>query len=167
MGPRVYDPVQIFRQFRFVSETLGPNRGVWVEAFQRIGDGQPGDSWCMDILSAVLWICYQGPAPIPRTGSCNEAYSAAKRLGFLVADPQPGDVFFRVRPSAADAAPDSDPHHAGLVTAGWHQANALTCVGTIAGNTTRDGRSSNGTGVFEHDQPRDDHFRFARLPLAA
>lgn len=157
---RVYDPVAIARQYKFVRETLGPNRGVWVEAFQRIGDGKPGDSWCMDFLSAVLWIAYQGPAPLPRTGSCDVAYTVAKQSGYIVATPQAGDVFFRIRP--AGDVPDGDAHHVGLVTQTYPDR-----VGTIAGNTSEDGKSSNGTGVFEHDLSLDPAtMRFVRLPVA-
>lgn len=157
MSTRVYDPVEEARRWKFVRETLGPNRGVFVEAFQRIGDGKPGDSWCMDFLSAVLWICYQGPAPLPRTGSCDVAYAVAKQNGWIVQDPKPGDVFFRVRVTNGV----EDAHHVGLVT-----SVAPDHVGTIAGNTSEDGASSNGTGVFEHDQKRDESMVFVRLPLS-
>lgn len=150
---RVYEPIAIARQFKFVRETLGPNRGVFVEAIQRIGDGKPGDSWCMDFLSLVLWICYQGPAPLPRTGSCDVAYTIAKERGYIVTEPQPNDVFFRVRPP-------NDAHHVGLIT-----FVSPDYVGTIAGNTSEDGLSSNGTGVFEHNQKRDPSMVFVRLPL--
>lgn len=155
---RVYDPVAIARQFLFVRETLGPNRGVFVEAIQRIGDGKPGDSWCMDFVSMVLWICYQGPAPLPRTGSCDVAFEIAKRDGYLVKTPQPNDVFFRVRNFAQV---DEDAHHVGFVTAVYPDR-----IGSIAGNTSEDGQSSNGTGVFEHDLPLAQSLVFVRLPLS-
>lgn len=145
---RIYDPVAIARQFAFVRETLGPNRGVFVEAFQRIGDGKPGDSWCMDFVSLVLWVCYQGPAPLPRTGSCDVAWAIAK--DYEVQVPVPGDVFFRVK--------GNDAQHVGIITA----TGPLTA---IAGNTSEDGKSSNGTGVFEHPLIVNAETRFARLPL--
>lgn len=149
---RVYEPVALMRQFTFVRETLGPNRGVFVEAFQRIGDGKPGDSWCCDLLSFVLWVAYQGPAPLPRTGSCDVAYTTAKQLGYVTKTPQPNDVFFRV---------DSEghAHHTGLVTQTYPDR-----VGTIAGNTSEDGLSSNGTGVFEHDSALSPSLVFVHLP---
>lgn len=145
---RVYDPVPIARQFRFIRETLGPNRGVWVEAFQRIGDGKPGDSWCCDFVSAVLWICYQGPAPAPRTGSCDVMWAMVQQ--YEVAVPAPGDLFFRVR--------NGDAHHVGFVAG----TGPLT---GIAGNTSSDGQSSNGTGVFEHALEVTPELHFVRLPL--
>lgn len=149
---RTYDPVEVARQYRFVRETLGANRGVFVEAFQRIGDGKPGDSWCMDFLSFVLWVCYQGPAPLPRTGSADVAYAVAKANHYVTTGPQVGDVFFRVT--------DQDlAHHVGFVTRVFPDR-----IGTIAGNTSEDGQSSNGTGVFEHDVPFGPTLKFAHLP---
>lgn len=151
---RVYEPVAIARQFKFVRETLGPNRGVWVEAFQRIGDGRAGDPWCMDFASAVLWICYQGPSPLPRTGSCQLAYDVAKQGGFLVDLPQPNDVFFRI-------GVGGHAEHAGFVTQTYPDR-----IGSISGNTSENGLSRDGTGVFEHDIPLVPSLVFARLPLS-
>lgn len=154
MSTRVYEPVPIARQFKFVRETLGANRGVFVEAIQRIGDGKPGDSWCMDLASLVLWICYQGPAPLPRTGSCAVAYEVAKQNGWIVETPQIGDLFFRVDETG-------HAHHVGFVTQVYPDR-----VGTFAGNTSEDGLSSNGTGAFEHDQKYSPSLKFVRLPLS-
>lgn len=148
MRTRLYDPVAEMRKYTFVRETLGPNRGVFVEAFQRIGDGKPGDSWCMDFLSFILWVCYQGAPPLPRTGSCDVAWAIAKQ--YEVATPAVGDVFFRVK--------DGDAHHVGVVT-------STAPLRGIAGNTSEDGKSSNGTGVFEHSLSTTPETRFVRLPL--
>lgn len=149
MSTRVYDPVTIARQFRFIRETLGPNRGVWVEAFQRIGDGKPGDSWCADFVSGVLWIAYQGAPPVPRTGSCDVMWLQAKQYEVHV--PAPGDLFFRVKP-------DGDAHHVGIVSG----TGPLTA---IAGNTSEDGKSSNGTGVFDNTLEPTPDVHFCRLPF--
>lgn len=149
MRRRQYDPATIARQFRFIRETLGPNRGVWVEAIQRITDSKPGDSWCASFVSAVLWICYQGAPPIPRTASCDVMWGIAKQYETQV--PMVGDVFFRVKA-------DGDAHHVGIVT----QVGPLTA---IAGNTSEDGKSSNGTGVYEHALKVTPETRFIRLPL--
>lgn len=143
-----YDPVTIARQFAFVRETLGPNRGVFVEAIQRITDNHAGESWCCSFVSFVLWVCYQGAAPLPRTGSCDVAWAVAKDYETQV--PAPGDVFFRVR--------NGDATHVGIVT-------GIDPLTAIAGNTSADGRSSNGTGVFEHPLERTAEIRFVRLPL--
>lgn len=160
MRTREYDPIDIARQYRFVRETLGPNRGVFVEAIQRITDNAPGSSWCMSFVSMVLWICYQGPAPLPRTGSCDIAYAVAKSEGHVITAPAPGDVFFRVRPSGN--VWDGDAHHTGFITQTYPDR-----VGTIAGNTSEDGQSSNGTGVFEHDlKLHPQTLVFVRLPMS-
>ncbi len=152
IGPRVYEPVAIMRQFSFVRETLGANRGVFVEAFQRIGDGKPGDSWCMDLVSFVLWVCYQGPAPLPRTGACAVAFEVAKQNGWITKNPAVNDVFFRVDETG-------HAHHVGLVTRVYSDR-----VGSIAGNTSEDGLSSNGTGVFEHDLSFKPSLVFVHIP---
>lgn len=154
MRQRIYDPVAIARQFRFVRETLGPNRGVFVEAFQRIGDGKPGDSWCMDFVSFVLWVAYQGPAPLPRTGSCDVAYAVARTNGWIAATPSVGDVFFRI---AKDDP--TNAVHTGFVTKVY-----LDRIGSIAGNTSEDGLSHNGTGVFEHDLKLSATLKFVHIP---
>lgn len=134
---------------------------MFVEAIQRIGESKPGDSWCMSFVSMVLWIAYQGPAPLPRTAGCDVAYTVAKNLGYVVAIPAPGDVFFRVRP--AGSVPDGDAHHTGFVTQTYPDR-----IGSIAGNTSEDGQSSNGTGVFEHDLKLNPAtLVFVRLPEAA
>lgn len=152
MKPRAYNPIDIARQFRFVRETLGANRGVFVEAIQRIGDGKPGDSWCMDFVSFVLWVAYQGPAPLPRTGSCAVALEIAKQSGWVTKRPALSDVFFRVND-------EGHAHHTGFVTGVYPDR-----IGSIAGNTSEDGLSSNGTGVFEHVITRAPSLVFVHLP---
>lgn len=146
---RVYDPVEEARRWLFVRETLGPNRGVFVEAIQRIGNGKPGDNWCADFVSMVLWICYQGPCALPRTGSCDVMLEVARASGLLVDTPLPGDIVFSMLGR-------HDAHHVGIVT-----ASDPLCA--IAGNTSADGTSSNGDGVYEHRiNPK--HKLFARIP---
>lgn len=150
---RAYDPVSIARQFRFVRE-LPQNRGQRVEAIQRWCGGVPGDSWCMYFVSMVLDLCYQGKSPIPRTGSCDVALATAKSNGWVTTTPAPGDLFFRVRPDAPD-----DAHHVGFVTQVYPDR-----IGSIAGNTSKDGLSSNGDGVYEHDLRLSPTLVFVRVP---
>lgn len=137
-------PSVIARRFSFVTETDGPNDGTWVSFFQRFTGNRPGDSWCASFVSLVLDITYRGISPLRRTASCDNLLAEATRKGFVaLADgkPQVDDLFFYVR-----TAPGvSDAHHVGIVT----EVTAAGVVG-IAGNTSADGRSSNGTGVFEH-----------------
>ena len=134
----MYDPVVVARQFAFVREaqSVGQNRGIRVEAIQHWSQGQFGDSWCAEFATMVLDLCFQGNAPIPRGGSCQAIYDLAKAKGWVSNVPAPGDLFLYV--NDADHA-----HHVGIVT------GADPLVG-IAGNTSKDGTSSNGDGVYEH-----------------
>lgn len=144
----------VARHFLFVRETLGPNLGYAVEFFQRFAGGVPGESWCADFESFVeAWAYRGGKAPLPVTGSTQEKleYVRAKHPDWIVATPAVDDVFFRVNSAGV-------PHHIGFVT------GVAPLIG-IAGNTSEDGTSSNGTGVFEHTLVGDPStFVFVRLP---
>lgn len=155
---RVYDPASIAEQYSFVRETLGPNRGIFVESIQRITDNRPGDSWCMSFVSLCLWIAYQQKPPLPRTGACAVAYKVAKQSGWLTETPVRGDVFFRLDLETDHA------HHTGFVLATYPDDPAR--VSAIAGNTSEDGLSSNGVGVFTHDLKRVPSLVFVHIPDA-
>ena len=127
--------LDIARLFLFVRE-VGDNRGVWVEAIQRIGDGQPGDSYCADFVSLILALFYRGKSPLIRSGSVESIRQDAKAKGYITTAPSIGDLFLYI--NAQDRA-----HHIGVVT----EVSPLT---GLAANTSPDGTSSNGTGVFEH-----------------
>src|SRR5689334_16767598 len=129
------DAIAIARLFLFVREAK-PNRGLRVESIQHWSNGQPGDSWCCEFATMVLDILFQGHAPISRGGACQDVYEQAAEQHWLVTEPQPGDLYLFV--NEQDRA-----HHIGFVT----QANPLT---GISGNTSKDGTSSNGDGVYEH-----------------
>lgn len=152
---RTYDPIAIARQFRFVRE-IPQNKGQRVEAIQRWCGGNPGDSWCMYFVSLVLDLCYQGKSPIPRTGSCDVALDTARGFGFVTTTPAPGDLFFRVQPLPGGAL---DAHHVGFVTQVYPDR-----IGSIAGNTSSDGQSSNGDGVYEHDLKLSPSLVYVHLP---
>ncbi len=144
----------VARRLAFVRETEGANRGAWVQAFQRFTGGRPGDSWCADFLSFVLDVAYHGKSPVPRSGSCAVLLAAARTVGTVQGQPSPDDLFFYV--TAAGHA-----HHVGIVT-----AVRATGQDGIAGNTSEDGASDNGTGVFEHAISSDPAtVVFVRLPL--
>lgn len=131
--------IYIARKLGFVREVGGPNRGVWVEAFQRMCNGRPGDSWCCYFVCFVLALAFGGytKSPIVKTGVCQEVYEQAKDEGWVRDKPvQLGDLFLYVNEAG-------HAHHIGFVT----NDNPLT---GIAGNTSEDGKSDNGTGVFEH-----------------
>lgn len=91
-----------------------------------------------------------GQPPLPREQVCHDLYDLAKRRGWLVESPAVDDVVLSI-----DA--NGHAHHVAIVTG----TNPLTA---IAGNTSEDGRSSNGVGVFEHEISSNGK-RFARLPL--
>jgi hypothetical protein len=144
------DPIKIARLFLYVREA-GQNKGNRVQAIQQWGGGLPGQSWCCWFVTMVLDICFYGNAPIPRMGACQDVYDLAKKNGWIVMNPLPGDIFLYV--NDADHA-----HHIGFVT------QALPLMG-IAGNTSADGTSSNGDRVAEHNISGS-HLRFVHYPAA-
>jgi len=152
MATRIYDPVTIARQFRYVRELPG-NKGQRVEAIQRWGGGRPGDSWCAYFVSLVLDICYQGSAPLDRTGSCDEILRVAREAEWIQEIPLPNDLYLRVRPGTADA------HHVGFVCSVIPTGRILQ----ISGNTSSDGLSSNGDGVYEREIPLSADLVFVRI----
>ena len=146
-----YSPTNIARQFLFVREA-GPNKGQRVEAIQRWAGGQPGDSWCCELATMVLDICFQGAAPVPRLRACQDVYNMAKAKGWVLKDdqqPQKDDIYLFV--NDADHA-----HHIGFVT-------DIPGNG-ISGNTSADGTSSNGDRIAEHKINMADrkHIKFIR-----
>lgn len=142
-----FDPVAIARQFIYVREaqSVGQNRGLRVEAIQKWAGGAEGDSWCMEFVWMVLDIAYQGLAPFGRMQSCEAlltwAVNNKDSVRILRADERPaiGDLF--LYQNAAGIA-----HHVGFVT-DYRVSGGI--VG-VAGNTSPDGTSSNGDGVYEH-----------------
>ncbi len=143
--------VAVARHLLFVRETEGPNRGAWVHFLQRYTGGQVAEPWCCDFVSVVLDIAYHGKAPLFLTGSTRAMLTEAKANGYVVTDPLPEDLYFFVNASGS-------PHHVGIVSV----ADPLT---GIAGNTSPDGLSSNGTGAFEHVlSPPIGSVVFVRLP---
>ena len=130
-----FDPVAVARQFAYVREA-GANHGLRVEAIQHWSDGQFGDSWCMEFATMCLDIAYQGAAPIPRQGSCEAVRQLAISKGWIADSPSVGDLVLSINDQGL-------AHHVGIVT----DTSPLT---SIAGNTSADGVSSNGDGVYEH-----------------
>lgn len=155
MSSMIHDPVDVARLFLFLREVAGKqNIGQRVEAIQKWCGGKAGDSYCCYLATMVLDICFQGNSPIPREGSCQVVYDLCEKNGWLTDKPSEGDLFFYIN----DAG---HAHHIGIVTqttagvslkeqlAGAKPGFYPKLVG-IAGNTSEDGKSSNGTGVFEH-----------------
>lgn len=136
MSALLHDPVSIARQFLFVREVGGQNKGVWVNTIQKVTGNDDGDSWCASFVSLVLGIAFGSKNPLPRTASCDVLLEAARSNGWLTSTPSVGDVFLYLK-SPADA------HHTGFVT-------STAPLAGIAGNTSEDGTSSNGDRVAEH-----------------
>lgn len=150
------DLASIARQFLFVRE-LSDNRGQRVEAIQRWSGGKPGDSWCAYFVSLCLDIRDQGKCPLERTGSCDVILQAARTNKWVTALPIPGDLYLCVRNG-------NDAYHVGIVT---DMTGHGSFVG-ISGNTSADGKSSNGDRVAERPLLIDPAKHvFVRIPRAA
>lgn len=149
----IYSPSEIMRQWLYIREH-GANKGRQIEALQHWGGGVAGDSYCCESGTVALEIAFQGRSPIPVCGACQTVYEIAKKNNWVVPDDQPpmkDDIFLYV--TDADHA-----HHLGFITEdnNW--------IG-IAGNTSEDGKSSNGTGFFEHEISSDrKHVKLVRYP---
>jgi hypothetical protein len=150
--------IAVARRLAFVRETDGPNRGAWVEYLLRESKGNAGDPWCAAFVSFVLDVAYFGKPPLPSTTATRVLLAAARAQGWTLAagePPAPEDLFFYVRA-------DGTPHHVGIVT-----SEGGAPLAGIAGNTSEDGRSSEGTGVFEHGLAVDPgRIVFVRIPLS-
>ena len=140
----------VARHLLFIREYGGANRGHWVNFLQRFCGGQAGDSWCADFVSVVLDIAYMGAPPLRKSGSTRHMLDEAQTHGWIVTTPRIDDLYFFVYA-------DGGPHHVGIVT------DTAPLMG-IAGNTSEDGLSSNGVGVFEHQIPAGPRTVFVRLP---
>lgn len=135
------------RSYIDVRETEGPNCGPQVRVFQHFTGNGDGDSWCCS------FVCYllnkAGNTTFKKSGACQDIYAQAKTLGRVIEKPEVGCLFVYV-------TDEDHAHHIGIIT-------GVTPLTGIAGNTSADGVSSNGTGVFEHTlnvQPK--HIRFIR-----
>lgn len=133
-----YSPKEIARQFNFVREAKQQNTGSMVESIQHWSGGLKGQSWCAYFVLFVLDICFGGKSsnPLIRSGAVQDIYNQAKINKWITSIPVVDDLFIYV--NEVDHA-----HHIGIVTADGGTIG-------IAGNTSEDGTSSNGTGVFEH-----------------
>ena len=136
--PSPGDVIRIARLFLYVREaqSIGQNRGLRVEAIQHWAGGAFGDSWCAEFVWIVLDIFFAGHPPFDRMQSCEAIRAMAQDRGWITSTPSIGDLFLYI--NAAGRA-----HHAGFVT-------ALAPLTGIAGNTSPDGSSPNGDGVYEH-----------------
>lgn len=138
--------VDIARLFLFVREAADErgethNRGLRVQAIQTWSGGAFGDSWCMEMLWLWLDLYFGALNPVPRFQSCQDFLEYAQRAGWvMVGPPAPTEVVVHVHPETREA------HHVALCTLVGANGTPVT----IAGNTSRDGSSSNGDRVAEH-----------------
>lgn len=137
--PTSAEIIAIARLFRFVRESGKQNHGQRVEAIQQWCGGVGGDSWCAYYATMVLDLAFQGEAPIPRLGACQDIYELAKAKGWVTDTPASGDLFLYVNDKG-------HAHHVGILCS----VDGTTVTG-IAGNTSKDGKSSNGDGVYERE----------------
>lgn len=137
---RAEEVVWLARKLHYIRE-LPDNRGARVEALQRWSGGAPGQPWCAYLVAFVLDIAFEGKSPLPRTGSCDVLLETATRHGWLVPDPEAGDVFLVLKTP-------TDAVHTGFVT----EVLGDGTVRTLEGNTNDDG-SRDGYGVFERVRP--------------
>lgn len=148
---------EIARLFTYVREAqeLGQNRGLRVEAIQHWSKGQQGDSWCCEFATMVLDLFFRGHSPIDRLCACQDVYELAAEKHWIVETPSIDDLFLYV--DANDHA-----HHIGIVS-------GLAPLTGIAGNTSSDGRSSNGDGCYEHEirEPASGKIVYVNYPRGA
>jgi hypothetical protein len=134
--------VFLARRFSHVREA-GANTGARVEAIQKWCGGKAGESWCCYFATMVLDLAFDGKSPIPREGVCQDVYALAKKNGWVRNRGEVGDLFLYV--DGNDHA-----HHIGIITFIMAARTPNPFYSGIAGNTSEDGQSTNGTGVFEH-----------------
>jgi hypothetical protein len=143
----------VCHRFDFVREADGPNAGVWVNLFQRFTGNKEGESWCCSFVCFCLDALTKGHSPFKKSGACQDIYEQAKARGLVIDTPEVGCLYVFVND-------DDHAHHIGVVT-------SVSPLRGIAGNTSEDGTSSNGDGVYEHSlNVAPNHIRFIRVPLA-
>lgn len=141
-----YDTVAVARMFGYLREAqkIGQNRGARVDGVITWALGDLGQSWCgYWAIGFVLDIVFQGDGPFERTqeinGSTDSSLAYARERGWVVelADALPGDLVYSVDASG-------NPHHVAILV-------TSSPFVTIAGNTSADGKASNGDRVAEHE----------------
>lgn len=139
--------VQFCLKFRYLRES-GQNQGLRVNGIQIWSGGQPGDSWCMELVWFLIDIWLEGKCPFDRMQNVEMFRQYAKKQGWETQVPVPGDLVVSVK--------DDHGHHIAILT-------SLTPFKTFAGNTSEDGLSSNGDRAAEHEVKRDGK-EFFRVP---
>jgi hypothetical protein len=146
--------LEIARLFLFVREA-GQNAGQRVKAIQMLERWREGTGLVPVLLRLrrddVLDLYYQGQSPDPARRLLPSHLRPRQTQGVAGGRAEPEDVFLYVNA-------DDHAHHVGLVSV----AHPLQGV---AGNTSKDGTSSNGDGCYEHFLLVDpSRIKFVRLP---
>lgn len=141
------DPVVEAGKYKYVRES-SQNNGRRVNGIQtwRGGKDAVGKSWCCYFVMMILDICFQGESPFgddPEVmGSTNAALDYARKKEWIVDWPLPGDLIFSVHPEGHPE--EGKAHHVAICSNGKP-------LKALAGNTSEDGKSSNGDRVADHE----------------
>lgn len=128
--------IDIARCFKGVREA-GENKGLRVEAIQHYSGGQEGDSWCAEMVWMWMDLSSNQNPIFDRVQSCEVIHQWGIKNNRTSNEPNPGNLVLSINPNTNLA------HHVGLIT-------SINPLMSIAGNTSEDGISSNGDGVYEH-----------------
>lgn len=146
--------LRVAADYDFVrEEPYGSNAGRWVEAMQRVANGEKSDPWCAAYVSFVLGVAYKGRSPLPYTESCDEMLRAGIRWEWISDRPQVGDVFLVMRNP-------TDAIHTGFVT-----SVGGNFFGTIEGNASNPDQPATreGWGVFRRKREwKPEKYKFIR-----
>jgi hypothetical protein len=124
-----------------VEDPLGSNSGPLIDHWQAFVGAHPGDPWCAGFACSVVHearlLERMGPLEFKRSSGALRLLAINSAL--VTTDPQPGDLII------------------------WNHGNGKGHVSIktgdathIAGNTSPDGKSRQGTGVYEHEyDPQD------------
>jgi hypothetical protein len=139
--------IDFARKAHYLRE-VGQNQGLRVNGIQIWAGGQPGDSWCLELVWFLLDFWMEGKCPFDRMQSVEAFRQHAKTQGWETPVPVPGDLVVSVK--------DDHGHHIAILT-------SLVPFTTFAGNTSADGLSSNGDRAAEHEVSKEGK-EFFRVP---
>jgi hypothetical protein len=137
------------RKYRNARESAGPNtdNGGFIDQCLAAIGGHPGQSWCAAAVSAfVKETAEQMGIKVNFHPSLSALRMLSKNPDLVVTDPQPGDIV--IWDHTVDPAKPAG--HVGILTDVVRVDGQVAGMEAIAGNTSPDGKSREGTGVFEH-----------------
>lgn len=126
-----------------VEDPIGSNSGPLIDDWLAFVGGHPGDPWCAAFACVSVhearMMEKMGPLEFKRSSGALRLLAVNDALKVPVSDAQPGDLLIW--------------DHGG----GKGHVSIKTGTGThIAGNTSPDGKSRQGYGVFEHGYDEQD-----------